>query len=134
MKKTIFFSLTILAFVTVFTISSCTKTVETINIIGNYTLDSYTLNGTDQTTAFKAQYVNYKIDFDGSQNYIETYSMTTVNTTNAGAWVLINNGSDVQLTNRADGSIRVLHIIKITSSTADLTESNGTKEYHLLKN
>ena len=134
MKKAIFLSVTILAIATVLTISSCTKTAETFNFIGAWTVSSYSLNGADQTTAYKALYVNYRIDFDASKNYIETYTQSGVNVSNAGPWVLINNGSDLQLTKSSDNSVRVLHIISLNGTAADLTESNGTKEYHWLKN
>ena len=134
MKKTILFSALIVTMISAFTISSCKKTVETFNIIGRWSVSSYSLNGADQTTAYKAQYANYSINFDASKNYVETYTTAGINTTNAGAWILINNGGDIQLTNSNNSSTRTLHIIKITGTTADLTETNGTQEYHWLKN
>ena len=135
MKKTIIASTVVIAMIALFTFSSCKKTTETFNIIGRWTLSSYSLNGADQTTAYKASHVNYSINFDASKNYIETYTdITGTNISNAGAWTLPNNGSDIQLTNSTNSSTRTLHIIKITGTTADLTETNGTQEYHWLKN
>jgi hypothetical protein len=134
MKKTIIFSTVIIALLSVFTFSSCKKSTETINIIGRWSVSSYSLNGTDQTTAYKAQYANYSINFDASKNYVETYTTAGNNITNAGAWLLINSGNDLQLTSANNSSVRTLHIISITNNTADLTESNGTQEYHWLKN
>ena len=134
MKKTIIFSTLIIAMITTLTFSSCKKTAETFNIIGRWSVSSYSLNGTDQTTAYKAQYANYSINFDASKNYVETYTTASVNVSNAGAWTLVNNGADIQMTNSTNSTIRTLHIISITANTADLTETNGTQEYHWLKN
>ena len=134
MKKTIIFSALIITMISAFTFSSCKKTVETFDIIGRWSVSSYSLNGADQTTAYKAQYDNYSINFDASKNYVETYTTAGVNTTNAGPWILVNSGADIQLTNSNNSSVRTLHIIKITGTTADLTETNGTQEYHWLKN
>ena len=134
MKRTIIASVIIITMISAFTISSCKKTIETFNIIGRWSVSSYSLNGADQTTAYKAQYVNYSINFDASKNYVETYTTGGVNMTNAGAWILINSGGDIQMTNSNNSSIRTLHIIKITGTTADLTETNGTQEYVWLKN
>ena len=131
MKKT---GIVLGIFAMILIFSSCKTTTEALTMIGSWKIDSYYSNGADQTTAFKATYTNYGISFDASGNYIETYTTLGVNVTSAGPWVLINAGSDLQLTNRADNSIRVLHIIEIKTSSSKVSESNGTKEYHLLKN
>ena len=104
-------------------------------MIGTWTVESYSLNGADQTTAYKARYANYSIDFDASNNYVETYVLNGTNTTNAGPWIVTNGGSTLQLTNRSNDSIRQFHINSITNNTADLVlnTSLGAQEYHYLK-
>jgi len=131
MKKILLFS----AFaILILSFSSCKKTVVSFTIVGNWNVDSYYENGVDNTTAFKATYVNYKINFDASNNYIETYTAAGINFTNAGPWKLINGGNDIQLTNQSDNTIRNFNIIEIKASSAKISENNGTKRYHLLKN
>jgi len=126
MKKLILFASILL------TLASCKKTVETFKLEGTWHVDSYYENGNDNTTAFKAVYNDYKIKYDASNNYIETYSLAGVKITNAGTWSLSSDGNYLELTNQADNSKRSLHIIEIKASSAKYTES-GTKEYHILK-
>lgn len=130
MKKSIF--LFVLC-ASILSFSSCKKTVEKLTIVGNWHVDSYSENGADQTTVFKAAYINYKIKFDASNSYIETYTLAGTNITNAGGWVLTNGGSDFELTNQADNSKRYFHIIELNPASASVSENSGAKEYHLLK-
>ncbi len=119
--------------VIVLTISSCKKTAETLTIIGNWDVDSYRENGADQTTIFKATYLNYMITYDASNNYIETYTLGGVNVTNAGQWKLTNGGADFERTNQVDSTTRYFHIVELNASSATITEDSGNKSYNLRK-
>lgn len=113
--------------------SSCKKTAETFTLIGDWEVDSYSENGADQTTIFKAAYVDYMIKYDASNNYIETYKLGGVNTTNAGTWKLTNGGDDFERTNQVDGMKRYFHIVELNPSSATVTEDGGNKSYNLRK-
>ncbi len=117
----------------VLTVSSCKKTTESLTLLGNWEVDSYSENGVDQTTLFKATYLNYKIKYDASNNYIETYTIAGVNVTNAGEWKITNGGDDFELTNQADNSKRYFHIVELNPSSATITEDSGNKSYNLRK-
>jgi hypothetical protein len=121
------------AFVLLLSISSCTKPATALTLLGNWEVDSYEFNGTDQTTAFKAAYINYLLKFDASNNYIETYTLLGINTTNAGPWKLTNGGEDFELTNQVDNSKRYFHIVELNPSSATITEDSGNKSYNLRK-
>lgn len=127
MKKIIFL------FAIVATLSSCKKEVAALTIVGNWNVDSYRENGTDQTTVFKATYQNYIIKYDASNSYIETYTLAGVNTTKAGAWKMTNDGKDFELTNQADNSKRYFHVVELNPSSATITEDSGNKSYNLRK-
>lgn len=100
-------------------------------MIGTWKVEGYYDNGADQTIVFQNLYVNYKIKFDASGNYLETATVLGSNISNGGPWKLINNGNDLELTNQADNSKRYFHIIEIKASTSKVSE--GTHEYHLRK-
>lgn len=117
----------------VISISSCKKTVEAFTLLGNWNIDSYSENGIDQTTIFKAAYLNYIIKYDASNNYIETYTLAGTNVTNAGGWKLTNGGEDFELTNQVDNTTRYFHIVELNSNSATITEDNGVKSYNLRK-
>lgn len=117
----------------VLTVSSCKKTTESLTLLGNWEVDSYRENGVDQTTLFKATYLNYKIKYDASNNYIETYNIAGVNVTNAGEWKITNGGEDYELTNQVDNSKRYFHIVELNPSSATVTEDSGNKSYNLRK-
>jgi hypothetical protein len=128
MKQLIIMLLIALAF------TSCKKEEEEpLNFIGNWTVDSYEENGVDQTTLFKATYLNYIIKFDAANNYIETYTIGVINFTNAGPWKLTNNGTDLELTNQADNVKRYIKIEELNTSSATITENSGEKSYNLRK-
>jgi|688.fasta_scaffold996169_2 hypothetical protein len=127
MKKLILILLVAVSF------ASCKKTTEAITLLGKWEVDSYSENGTDKTTIFKASYTNYLLTFDASNNYIETYTIAGVNVTNAGSWKMTNGGDDFEFTNQADNSKRFFHVIEINPASASISEDGGTKEYHLLK-
>ncbi len=114
------------------TISSCKKEVTKLTMVGSWTVDSYYENDNDQTTVFKAAYVDYKIVFDGSNYFIETYKFAGINVTNAGQWKLLNDAVDLQMTNQADNSVRTFRILEINPNSSKVTE--GSKRFHLLKN
>lgn len=117
----------------VLTISSCKKSTLAPTLLGNWEVDSYRENGADQTTIFKATYLNYIIKYDASNNYIETYTTAGINTTNAGEWKLTNGGDDFELTNQADNTKRYFHIVELNPSSATITEDSGNKSYNLRK-
>lgn len=117
----------------VFSFASCKKTDEANTLLGEWRVDSYKENGTDQTTVFKAAYANYLIKFDASNNFIETYTFAGTNVTKAGEWTLTNDGEDYELVSQVDSSTRYFHIIELNPESASVSEENGTKEYHLLK-
>jgi hypothetical protein len=128
MKQLIIMLVVALAF------TSCKKEEdEPINFIGTWTVDSYEENGIDQTTLFKATYLDYIIKFDASSNYIETYKIGAINFTNAGPWKLTNNGTDLELTNQADNVKRYIKIEEHNTSSATITENSGEKSYNLRK-
>lgn len=127
MKKLIFLLAIVLS------IFSCKKTTEALTLLGSWQVDSYTENGVDQTTVFKATYLNYLIKYDASNNYIESYKLGGVNVTNAGEWKLTNGGDDFELTNQADNSKRYFHIVELNASSATVTEDSGNKSYNLRK-
>lgn len=122
-----------IALLLLLTFSGCKKTIHSLSMIGTWVVDSYYENGADKTTDFKNVWVNYKIKFDAAGNYIETATVLGVDMTNAGPWKLINNGSDIELTNQSNNSKRYFHIIDLKTYTAKISEDNGAKEYHLLK-
>lgn len=107
--------------------------IEPNTLHGTWEVDSYNENGVDMTTQYKATYVNYKIKFDRSNNFIETYTLLGANTTNAGEWKLINSGEDLELTSQVDNSKRYFNILELNPSSATITEDNGSKEYNLRK-
>ena len=123
----------IFLFVVVIALSSCKKAVQTFTILGTWQVDSYTENGVDKTSAWKAIWQNYQIDFDLSKDYTESATVGGVPYTTAGTYEMINGGNDIKLTNQADSSIRQFHIIEIKLNTAKYSEDGGTKEYHLIK-
>ncbi|MEI6312521.1 MAG: hypothetical protein WCP57_09690 [Bacteroidota bacterium] len=127
MKKLILLMFVVLSF------SSCKKTAEAITLLGKWEVDSYSENGIDKTTIYKASYLNYLLMFDASNNYIETYTLAGINITNAGTWKMTNGGDDFELTNQVDGSKRFFHVIEINLASASVSEDSGVKEYHLLK-
>jgi hypothetical protein len=132
MKKLLFAAS--IAVIVSISLSSCKKTVEAFTMLGTWQVDSYKENGADQTTVFLAAYEDYLITFDVANNYIETYTLVGVDVTNAGPWKLINGGDDLELINQADSTMRIFHIIELNGESASISEENGTKEYHLLKN
>ena len=115
-------------------VSSCKKQVEEFNMIGTWHIDSYYENGADNTTVFKSVFVNYLITFNATGTYLETYTALGVDVTKGGPWELINDGDDLKLTNQVDSTIRYFHVIEIKASSSQVSEDNGNKEYHLLKN
>ena len=123
----------ILLLIVVVSFTACKKSTEKLTLLGKWEVDSYTENGTDQTTVFKAAFTNYLLMFDASNNYIETYTIAGVNVTKAGSWKLTNNGDDFEMTNQVDNSKRYFHIIELNPASASISEENGTKEYHILK-
>lgn len=74
----------LIVFVVLALVFSCKKAINSLTMIGTWTVDSYYENGTDKTTDFKNLYVNYKIKFDASGNYIETAKVLGADITNAG--------------------------------------------------
>lgn len=113
------------------TISSCNKEETKLTMVGTWTIDSYYENDVDQTTIFKAANEDYKIVYDASNYFIETFKVAGVTTTNAGTWKLTNGEVDLQMTNQADNSVRTLRILEINPESSKLTE--GSKRYHLIK-
>lgn len=128
MKKLIFLFAIIISF------SSCKKSTTVNTLLGSWRVDSYKENGTDKTTVYLNTYTDYLIKFDASNNYIETYKLAGVNITKAGDWKMTNGGTDYELTNQADSSKRYFHIIELNPQSASVSENNGGKEYHYLKN
>lgn len=116
-----------------FLFSSCKKTEETYTMLGNWEVDSYRENGVDKTTLYKSTYINYVIKYDASGNYIETYTLLGVNTTNAGQWILTSGGASLELTSQVDSTMRFFDVIELNSSSATLTEDNGAKSFNLRK-
>ena len=100
-------------------------------MIGTWQVNGCYENGVDQTAFFQSVYVNYKIKFNTSGDYLETSTVLGSPVTNGGPWELINNGDDLKLTNQSDNSVRYFHIIEIKATTAKVSE--GTREYHLAK-
>jgi hypothetical protein len=113
------------------TISSCNKEENKLTMVGTWTIDSYYENDVDQTTIFKAANQDYKIVYDASNYFIETYKTGGVSITNAGTWKLTNGEVDLQMTNQSDNSVRTLRIIEINPESSKLTE--GSKRFHLIK-
>jgi len=131
LKAIIFMKYAIIICALALTISSCKKEVTKLTMVGSWTIDSYYENDVDQTTIFKAAYVDYKIVFDGAL-FIETYKLAGTKVTNAGTWKLLNDADDLQMVNQVDNSIRTLRILEINPNSSKVTE--GSKRYHLLKN
>lgn len=127
LKKGIFLLAIILS------LASCKKAVQTFTILGTWQVDTYTENGVDKTTAWKAIWQNYKIDFDISKDFTETATVSGLPYTNVGKYEMINGGDDIILTNQSDSSVRNYHIIDIKVNSAQYSEAGGTKVYHLSK-
>jgi len=127
MKKIVFI------FAVTASLISCKKTTEALTLLGQWEVESYILDGNDQTTLFKATYENYLLTFYASKNFVETYTVLGVNTTSAGPWIMTNNGNDFELTNQADNVKRYFNIIELNPSSATISEDSGTKEYNLRK-
>ena len=114
-------------------LSSCKKAVETFNMIGTWEVDSYTENGVDKTTFFKNTFVDYRIKFDASKNFLETSKVAGVDVTNGGSWKILSGGGSLELTYLSDGSVRVLKTDEIKRTTAIITETAGNKVFNLRK-
>lgn len=123
----------IVLFIAVFSFASCKKAIETFNMIGTWEVANYSENGVDKTTAFKNTFVNYRIKFDASLNYIETSTVAGVDITNGGPWKIQDGGGAIELTNLSDSTTRVLNLIDVKRNSATITETNGGKEFNLRK-
>jgi len=120
MKKIVFI------FAVTASLISCKKTTEALTLLGQWEVESYILDGNDQTTLFKATYENYLLTFYASKNFVETYTVLGVNNTSAGPWIMTNNGNDFELTNQADNVKRYFNIIELNPSSATISEDSGT--------
>jgi hypothetical protein len=123
----------ILLFVVVIALSSCKKAVQTFTILGKWQVDSYTENGIDKTSAWKAIWQDYSIDFDISKDYVEKATVGGIPYTNTGTYEMTNSGNDIELVSDADSTVRYFHIIEIKINSAKYSEDAGTKVYHLSK-
>jgi hypothetical protein len=114
-----------------FSFSSCKKTLQSFRMLGTWEIENYYVDGNDQTAAFKAFWVDYKIMFDVAGNYIETATVGGVPLTVAGTWKVSDDGNSFELTNQADETKRNFNIIEVKSGKAKISE--GNKEYHMNK-
>ena len=89
-------------------------------MIGTWQVQSYYDNGADQTAFFQSVYVNYKIKFSASGDYLETSTVLGSPVTNGGPWELINNGDDLKLTNQSDNSVRYFHTTRSARPTSSV--------------
>lgn len=127
MKKILVFCFIVISF------SGCKKATVALTMIGTWSVTNYYNGGTDATAFFHALYVNYRIKFETNGNHTETATVAGNYTVIEGPWQLINNGSDIELTDQSNNSKRYFHIIEIKASTAKVSENNGNIVYHLQK-
>jgi len=127
-----------LVFVIIITMSSCNRFEEgsfslrsvKSRLSRTWVLESYYVDGVDQTASWNAQYPNYKIEYRENFTY-EAY-IGTDSTYSYGVYSLTDWAKKIVRKPNADPTSEIVHdILKL--STDELWTIVGTEEFHFVE-